>query len=57
MPARPAVPVTAEDYAQLIDCACRQFRSQLPDVHPAGVCAQLRAASTTTGARPGGASR
>lgn len=41
MSAHPAVPVSAEDYAQLVDCRCRAF-AELPDVHPAGVCARLQ---------------
>ncbi len=40
MTAHPAVPVSAEDYAQLVDCRCRAF-TELTDVHPAGVCARL----------------
>lgn len=44
MSARRAVPVTAEEYAQLVDCRCREFRDVLADVHPAGACALLRAA-------------
>lgn len=41
MSALPAVPVTEEDYAELVDCRCRAF-PELPDVHPAGVCARFR---------------
>jgi hypothetical protein len=40
--ARPPRPITDEEYAQLCDCRCKRVRG----THPAGVCAQIRAATS-----------